>query len=75
MEELNNPPAFPQIGYYENGETYCIPGMTLMDYFAAKAMQSEWQNLNAKIKRIQYVAENSYKMAEAMLKERQKRGL
>ena len=43
-------------------------GMTLRDYFAAKAMQSlPIQNWNP-----EYVAEFSYGIADAMLKERNK---
>lgn len=47
-------------------------GMTLRDYFAAKAMQSmvaaEFAGTHAE----KYWAESAYKMADAMLKERAK---
>jgi hypothetical protein len=69
---MNNPPAFPQFVLSNNG-TYAEGGMTLRDYFAAKAMQaaitgcatrgevglySNWANL-------------AYEMADAMMKARE----
>ena len=57
-------PAFPtQVASYE--------GMTLRDYFAAKAMQGvlndpSWRGLVCRS-----VAETAYEMADAMLKARQ----
>jgi hypothetical protein len=67
-------PAFPFPAYtYPNGEiTHGEGGMTLRDYFAAKAMQGD-------VSRCGYYgrdeltlrqAENAYKMADAMLKAR-----
>lgn len=44
-------------------------GMTLLDYFAAKAMQQLIKNSVMDI----VVAKTAYDMAEAMMKERQKR--
>jgi hypothetical protein len=35
----HNPPAFPTNGHHEEGP-FVIAGMTLRDYFAAKAMQA-----------------------------------
>jgi hypothetical protein len=85
MENINNPPAFPvEIQYVEPGESYTgvrtgynsafTPGMSLRDYFAAKAMQgmagyflnSAWSN--------ETIVELSYQMADQMLKERLKKG-
>jgi hypothetical protein len=59
---MNNPPAFPS-GYYvpEN------QGMTLRDYFAAKALpflMSAYEDMDA-------IAGVAYKMADAMLKARE----
>lgn len=61
--------AFPQSGF----ERWAPQGgMTLRDYFAAKAMQSmvaaEFAGTHAET----YWAESAYKMADAMLKERAK---
>ena len=37
---MNNPPAFPTYEYQEKyGQMMAVGGMTLRDYFAAKAMQ------------------------------------
>jgi len=64
----NNPPAFPVVP--DERELDSVRnGMTLRDYFAAKAMQGllstahfgEWST----------VAEDAYKAAEAMLKARE----
>ena len=63
---MNNPPAFPS--GYDVPEN---PGMTLRDYFAAKAMQallsdSDWrQDMD-----IKDTALAAYKTADAMMKER-----
>jgi hypothetical protein len=63
---LNGGPAFPIPAIAKNGVAFVsAPGMTLRDYFAAKAMQclpAPQQNL----------AELAYKIADAMLKEREK---
>lgn len=51
----------------------CEPGITKLDYFAAKAMQSfligdySWTE-----KTLKMCAEEAYKVANAMLKEREK---
>ena len=70
-----NPPAFPteRIGV-ESGEvlTYQEEGMTLRDYFAAKAMQgmlsacTGWSEAG-----IERLAKCSYMTADQMLKERE----
>lgn len=69
-------PAFP-VHPDMVAQLNCIPsqsdaGMTLRDYFAAKAMQGYFERLRA----TQYVphdqiAEDAYRMADAMLKARQ----
>ena len=63
-------PTLPEHGFNQ-GE----PGMTLRDYFAAKAMQS----IISKMDSAQYnytgaepVASDAYAFADAMLKEREK---
>lgn len=60
-----NPSAFPA-GLAE--------GMTLRDYFAAKAMEVIWQGLGDMNRddAIKFTAETAYSMADAMLAERER---
>ncbi len=62
---MNNQPAFPvQSVYIEDQETNSR-GMTLRDYFAAKAMQGLLSSdVNAPL---EIFAKQSYKVADAML--------
>ena len=62
---MNNPPAFPvQSIYIEDQETNSR-GMTLRDYFAAKAMSEvTWKDVDAS-------AKDCYRLADAMLKARE----
>ena len=71
-------PAFPTLA--DNGHSTNQDGMTLRDYFAAKAMQGLLtipaeelsKNKTHKHERLDsYVAYLSYTMANAMLKERE----
>jgi hypothetical protein len=53
---------------------HCRDGMSLRDYFAAKAMQAfinrdEWQSTVKEVSR--ETAFNAYAMADAMMKERE----
>ena len=69
---MNNESAFPQNTAYiaPNGATgYYGPqgGMTLRDYFAAKAMQSLASEMPDSD-----VARHAYELADAMLRERSK---
>jgi hypothetical protein len=61
---MNNPPAFPD---------WTKDGMTLRDYFAAKAMQGMVSNPNYSINdwSKRDIAIQSYEMADAMLKARE----
>jgi hypothetical protein len=59
-------PAFPQ----RTDATLSYSGMTLRDYFAAKAMQGLLSNRNAEAA-IDEFARKSYRMADAMLKARE----
>lgn len=60
---MNNIPAFPSS--VEHGLNDGMPGMTLRDYFAAKAMaECTWTNFDAS-------AEGAYKIADAMMKARE----
>jgi len=76
---MNNPPAFPT-NQYANGisPSGFDTGMTLRDYFAAKAMQglisSHWceeaRVLSPKLG-ARELAEDAYIMADAMMKARE----
>lgn len=59
-------PAFPTTLYDYGGET---DGMSLRDYFAAKAMQGIMTDPNLSMSRDE-VAEWAYRQADAMLKAR-----
>ena len=61
-------PAFP-IG---SGDMRDPTGMTLRDYFAAKAMQGQLSRPNAAYLSEEEVAKVAYMQADAMLKERNK---
>ena len=61
-------PAFPQY-VINNGGAYVEGGMTLRDYFAAKAMQGLLASDVYAPK--DKFAENAYAMADAMLKARE----
>jgi hypothetical protein len=65
---MNNPPAFPVFPETSGGHAAAFQGMTLRDYFAAKAM-------NAFLSRdggtYEQDADCAYKMADAMLKARE----
>ena len=64
----DNPPAFPR-NYRSDGHN----GMTLRDYFAAKAMQAAATNpIGADGFTFSERAEWAYQQADAMLKERAK---
>ena len=72
---MNNPntggPAFPvQSIYIEDQETNS-QGMTLRDYFAAKAMQSLILGLTGHDNEIPDTAEDAYEFADAMLRARE----
>ena len=64
---MNHEPAFPQ----QTDLKLSYTGMTLRDYFAAKAMQGLLSNRNAEAA-IDEFAVKAYRMADAMLKERMK---
>ena len=66
-------PAFPFPAYtYPNGEiNHGEDGMTLRDYFAAKAMQGLLSDSNVKAKPLDF-AIRAYAMADAMIEYRSK---
>ena len=65
-------PAFPQCSYNMKGGYDITGGMTLRDYFAAKAMQAD---MTDGIREDDYVwcAIRAYKIADAMLKAREQK--
>ena len=64
---MNNIPAFPTVD--DRTEDYGTRGMTLRDYFAAKAMQGMMVEVHDPA--CNYIAEVSYLMADAMMKARE----
>lgn len=68
---MNNPPAFPLTSSWHN-ELKHYNGMGLRDYFAAHAMQGLFASghYEGKVNTTE-VAEDAYKMADAMLKARE----
>lgn len=79
-KKLNNPNAFP-IALKDNSNPFRsdASGMSLRDYFAAKAMQGFIANSltmqvisdNFPNEGDEYIAEQSYGIADAMLKQRE----
>ena len=62
MTKPNNPPAFPV-----SADTKTFQGMTLRDYFAAKAMQGLIDNDGL----FSEIPTQAYALADAMLKARE----
>ncbi|WP_367073004.1 hypothetical protein [Klebsiella quasipneumoniae] len=63
-------PAFPELGNVGyNSDWQNEPGMTLRDYFAAKAMQSIPLSIEPNEQKL--IATAAYQMADAMLKARE----
>ncbi len=75
MTNANGGPAFPLAVSMENPDgTKCTAydaGMTLRDYFAAKAMAIKYGVVGSSMS-IDDMAHNCYEMADAMLKQRTK---
>jgi len=69
---MNNPPAFPvQSIYIEDQETNSR-GMTLRDYFAAKAMQAILARTDSRFTTtLEFVGGKAYQYADAMMKARE----
>lgn len=64
-----NQPAFPTTLHNYGDGKYASLGMTLRDYFAAKAMQG--MMVDTEIPNCTHIAKESYRMADAMLKARE----
>lgn len=78
MSTNNDPPAFPTLP--EHGFNSGVPGMSMRDYFAAKAMQG-WiasapkimgESLDGSDDMADVLSEAAYAMADAMLRARSK---
>jgi hypothetical protein len=70
MNDTNNPPAFPFVAGDDTGMMINM-GMTLRDYFAAKAMQSLIMGIEGgKEHQIALVPKTSYDIADAMMEAR-----
>ena len=71
-----DPKAFPEVSteWNRNTDQYEVcseGGMTLRDYFAAKAMQGAFTSpIESSADGKDYIAMHAYKMADAMLKAR-----
>ena len=65
-------PAFPTNQENYASKNWCSDGMTLRDYFAAKAMQAEYHLLEP-LDQLEGCAKGAYRMADAMLAERNKK--
>ena len=70
-EKINDGgPVFPHEFKYGDGSAQRCEGMTLRDYFAAKAMQSYLLDKDVASFTFEQWAQASYEMADAMLKTR-----
>jgi inner membrane protein involved in colicin E2 resistance len=72
-----SPFAFPGQEIKENGvynTTVVNPGMTLRDYFAAKAMQTLLSKSKTEYFDLPLVSKRAYQIANNMLEEREKNG-
>jgi hypothetical protein len=69
---VNNPPAFPSFDYITQDGRENPKGMTLRDYFAAKAMQSILARADNRFTTtLDFVGGKAYQYADAMLKARE----
>ena len=66
---MKNPAAFPRP--FSGTTQYAQDGMTLRDYFAAKALQGQLSRPNAGYLQEHDHAEYAYMMADAMMKARE----
>jgi hypothetical protein len=70
---MNNPPAFPCFDYIAQDGKENPKGMTLRDYFAAKAMQAVMANSGGvwSSHKLETYALIAYALADAMMKARE----
>jgi hypothetical protein len=70
MSKDTGGPAFPtQIAHQASNSTWHYEGMTLRDYFAAKAMQTKTFSVRP-YDTTKEIANDAYRMADAMLEAR-----
>ena len=62
-------PAFPQSGVEQLASKFNVQGMTMRDYFAAKAMQGMMHDVSPPVGEV--IAGWAYEVADAMLKARE----
>jgi hypothetical protein len=72
MTDKTGGPAFPGVRWVQQGDKVNPEGMTLRDYFAAKAMQAIFKDGVANQSKVEDLARLSYLMADVMLRERAK---
>ena len=65
-------PAFPTPDFYEEKLICCTGGMSLRDYFAAKALSAGWSSHARGSLTPENAAASAYEFADAMLAERAK---
>ena len=70
---MNNQPAFPVLIVDRPKELTHFNGMTLRDYFAARALQNFRDQIGSQSDQewFDLMAEGAYRMADAMLKARE----
>ena len=68
---MNNPPAFPLHNHGAQTLGLHFTGMSLRDYFAAKAMQGIFASDPVSTMTNERIAKESYDLADAMLKARE----
>ena len=66
----NNEPAFPQERMLPDGSHEECEGLSIRDYFAAKAMQAILSNDKEAAAPDGLIAKGAYEMADAMMKAR-----
>ena len=70
---MNNPPAFPLHNHGAQTLGLHFTGMTLRDYFAAKAIEGATVSAASNVRfNHALIAEEAYLLADAMLKAREK---
>jgi hypothetical protein len=67
---MNNSPAFPVLIIDRPKELIQYNGMTLRDYFAAKAMEGS-RSRNSRYETWDALAKDAYEIADAMLRARE----
>ena len=71
MTKETGGPAFPCEIQLTDQDVYVSAGMSLRDYFAAKAMPWVAEDMPAQENFLEVVADKSYRWADAMLKARE----